>query len=85
MSPVKKTGGHLLPSGLYRRCRSFNGSTFRARLHFGLADYTAGWEFHPTLKISAAKITIVSHFCHFIGFFQSYFSICCTFGRMDSQ
>ena len=79
MYPVEMTGIHLLPSGLYRRCRSFNGSTFRARLHSGLADYTAGWEFHPTLKISGAKIMIVCHFWYFIGYFQGCFPTCCPF------
>jgi len=79
MYPVEMTGIHLLPSGLYRRCRSFNGSTFRARLHSGLADYTAGWEFHPTLKISGANIMIVCHFWYFIGYFQGCFPTCCPF------
>lgn len=57
---------HLLPSGLYRRCRSFNGSAICNMLYGTyrrwVADYTAGWDFHPTLKIQGANVWKI--FCY---------------------
>ena len=43
---------HLLLSGLYRRSRNLTVSAFR------LADFTAGGDFHPALKINYVYILI---------------------------
>ena len=43
---------HLLPSRLYCRFRSFTGSALTA-----LADFTAGGEFRPALKILFSSLT----------------------------
>lgn len=48
-SSLGKAESHLLSSGLYRRCRSFNGSALHARQAFGARGLyrRSGFSPHP--------------------------------------